>query len=293
MLFEHLENCRLCPIKCGVNRKKSAGVCGVGYNPKVSNIVIHKGEEPPISGKNGAGAVFFSGCPMKCIYCQNMGFSQKGVGKEINVERLACAFLKLQEAGAHTLDLVTPTPHLPWIIEAIKIAKGKGFRLPVVYNTSSYENTEIISKLDGIVDIYLADIRYTNSIYGEKYSKVKNYWEIAQRAITEMYFQVGAYNEKQRRGLIVRILVLPNKISGHEKALRFIARLDSNVPVALMSQYMPVFHAKNDEFIGRKLSKGEYEEAIEIMEFLGLNGWIQTEKIERVTTKAVNWECSL
>lgn len=283
-----LENCNLCPRKCGVNRYKQKGVCGADHKIRVSNILLHKGEEPPISGKNGAGIVFFSGCPMKCIYCQNMGFSQKGLGKEISIETLSNAFLTLQNNGAHTLDLVTATQYVPQVIEALTIAKNKGFNLPVVYNTSSYENIETLKMLEGFVDIYLADIRYTNSMYGEKYSKVKNYWEIAQDAIKEMYRQVGAYNFEKRKGLIIRILVLPNNVSGHFKALRFIADLDPEIPVSLMSQYIPHFGAKNDPLIGRKISKAEYTEAVEYMELLGLKGWIQLDEKERVTTKAVD-----
>ncbi|MBO8160418.1 MAG: radical SAM protein [Thermosipho sp. (in: Bacteria)] len=284
-----LEKCMLCPRKCGVNRYKNKGICGVKDKILISNILLHKGEEPPISGKNGAGIVFFSGCPMKCIYCQNMGFSQRGLGIEITVKELANAFILLQENGAHTLDLVTPSPHALHIIEALKIAKEMGLKIPVVYNTSSYENVETLKLFEDYVDIYLADIRYTNSYYGEKYSKVTNYWEIAQEAIKEMYRQVGPYNNKTRKGLIVRILILPNKVSGHFEALRFIAELDSRIPVSLMSQYMPVFGAKNDELIGRKITNAEYLEAIEYMELLGLNGWIQTNEKDKLTTKAVKW----
>ncbi|ABR30998.1 radical SAM protein [Thermosipho melanesiensis] len=285
-----IEKCTLCPRKCKVNRYKTKGICGADYKIKVSNILLHKGEEPPISGKNGTGIVFFSGCPMKCIYCQNMGFSQKGIGKEISIEKLADAFLKLQERGAHTLDLVTPTQYVPQIIEALNLAKSKGFNIPVVYNTSSYENVETLKLLEGYVDIYLADIRYTNSMYGKIYSDVDNYWETAQESIKEMYRQVGAYNEEKRKGIIIRILVLPNNVSGHFKALRFILELDPNIPVSLMSQYIPHFSAKNDPLIGRKITKTEYMEAVEYMEMLGLHGWIQLDEKEKLTTKAVDIE---
>ncbi|HCF39029.1 MAG TPA: radical SAM protein [Thermosipho africanus] len=285
-----LERCILCPRKCKVNRYEKKGICGADYKVRVSNILLHKGEEPPISGENGAGIIFFSGCPMKCIYCQNMGFSQKGIGKEISIEKLAEAFLTLQENGAETLDLVTATQYVPQVIEALKIAKNKGFNLPVVYNTSSYENVETLKMLEGYVDIYLADIRYTNSMYGEKYSKVQNYWEIAQAAIKEMYRQVGAFSQENKKGVIIRILVLPNNVSGHFKALRFIAELDPKIPVSLMSQYLPHFGAKNDPLIGRKITKAEYIEAVEYMELLGLNGWIQLDEKDRLTTKAVNFK---
>lgn len=285
-----LDNCTLCPRNCKINRYEQKGICGVKDKILVSNILLHKGEEPPISGEQGAGIVFFSGCPMKCIYCQNMGFSQKGIGKEISIEKLAEAFLTLQENGAYTLDLVTPTPHVLGIIEALNIARKRGFNLPVVYNTSSYEKVETLKLLEKYVDIYLADIRYTSSYYGQIYSKVSDYWEIAKEAIKEMYKQVGPYNDKKRRGLIIRILVMPNKISGHFEALRFVANLDPEIPVSLMSQYMPVFGAKNDPFIGRKITNAEYQEAVEYMEILGLKGWIQTNEKEKITTKAVNFQ---
>lgn len=284
-----LSKCNLCPRMCGIDRRVKSGVCTVGYLPKVSNIVLHKGEEPPLSGEKGAGAVFFSGCPMKCMYCQNMGFSQKGVGFEISLEELAYAFLQVQKAGATTLDLVTPTPHVPWIVKALDIAKEEGFSLPVVYNTSSYERIDVIKNLDGYVDIYLADIRYTDDNIGMEYSKVPDYWTVAKEAITEMYNQVGPFRENEMRGLIIRILVLPNNVSGHEKAFEFIAALDKNIPVALMSQYIPHFNAKNNKIIGRKIASEEYEQAINKLIELDLDGWMQLDEKERVTTFPINW----
>ncbi|WP_448375189.1 radical SAM protein [Fervidobacterium sp.] len=289
--LEILENCTLCPRMCRIDRRERKGACTVGYLPKLSNIVLHKGEEPPLSGETGAAAVFFTGCQMKCIYCQNMGFSQNGVGFEITVEELACGFLRAQRAGAKTLDLVTPTPHIPWIVKALDIAKGKGFSLPVVYNTSSYERVEILKELEGYVDIYLADIRYTDNEYGMKYSKVPDYWNVAQEAIAEMYRQVGPFGEERMKGVIIRILVLPNKVSGHEKALEFIAQLDKRIPVALMSQYIPHFGAKRDELIGRKITKSEYESALDKLIELDLDGWMQLDEKEKVTTFPLEWRC--
>lgn len=278
---------------CHVDRRYSLGVCGVGYLPKLSNIVLHKGEEPPISGDTGAGAVFFTGCQMKCIYCQNMGFSQRGVGTELSLTELACAFLNVQKAGAKTLDLVTPTPHLPWIVAALEAARIRGFSLPVVYNTSSYERVDVIRALDGFVDIYLADIRYTDDTMGLRYSRVPDYWTVAKDAIVEMYDQVGPFDEARMKGLIVRILVLPNNVSGHFKALEFVASLDTRIPVALMSQYLPHFGAKNDELIGRRVRKEEYEQALDRLVELGLDGWMQLDEKERLTTLPLTWrsEC--
>ncbi|HOL03663.1 MAG TPA: radical SAM protein [Fervidobacterium sp.] len=287
-----LRECTLCPRMCKVDRTKNIGVCGVGYLPKLSNIVLHKGEEPPLSGEMGAGAVFLSGCQMKCIYCQNMGFSQKGIGFEISVEELSCAFLKTQQAGATTLDLVSPTPHLPWIIGALDNARKDGFNIPVVYNTSSYERVEILRQIEGYVDIYLADIRYTDNEMGMRYSKVPDYWDVTQEAIREMYRQVGPFDEHKMKGLIVRILVLPNNVSGHGKALEFIAGLDKNIPVSLMSQYIPHFAAKRDALINRKVTKDEYESALDKLIALGLDGWMQLDEKDKLTTSAVDWRCN-
>lgn len=277
----HLKECRLCPRECGVNRYENQGICRQKDKAKLSNYLLHFGEEPPLviknGGKRGAGAVFFSGCSMRCSYCQNFGFSQLNNGKYFSVIELADAFLELQEKGALNLDLVTPTPHLPFIIEALMIAIEKGLRIPIVYNTSSYEKVETLELLDGIVDIYLADIRYTDNEVSKKYSGVDNYWDIAKRAIREMYRQVGAFkNEPFKRGLIIRHLVLPNGLSGSKKAFEFISELSLSIPVSLMSQYFPVYKALNDPLIGRKITKKEYEEAMYLMEEYGLlNGWIQ------------------
>ncbi len=284
-----LSNCKLCPHNCGVDRSVYKGFCGVGYLPKLSNIVLHKGEEPPLSGETGAGAVFFTGCQMKCIYCQNMGFSQKGIGMELTAEELSKAFLKVQQAGAKTLDLVTPTPHIPWIIKALDIAKSQGFNLPVVYNTSSYEKVEIIKELDGYVDIYLADIRYTDDEMAKRYSKVKNYWKIAKESIKAMYEQVGPFDENKMKGLIIRILVLPNNVSGHFEALDFVASLDRKIPISLMAQYIPHFGAKKDELIGRKITKEEYEKALDYLIALDLDGWMQLDEKNRLTTLPIEW----
>lgn len=218
---------------------------------------------------------------MKCIYCQNMGFSQRGVGFEITVEELACAFLKAQRGSASTLDLVSPTPYLPWIIKALDMSRKCGFNLPVVYNTSSYERVDTLRKIEGYMDIYLADIRYTDNQMGMKYSKVPDYWDIAQKAVHEMYRQVGPFDEERMKGLIVRILVLPNNVSGHEKALEFVANLDKDIPISLMSQYIPHFGAKEDEMINRKITKDEYESALDKLIALDLDGWMQLDEKEK------------
>lgn len=284
----HLSNCRLCPVECGVDRRSQLGQCGVGDAAKLSSVVLHFGEEPPISGETGAGTIFFTGCNMRCVYCQNTNFSQKGLGVEVDVEELADFFLDLQQSGAKTLNLVTPTPNLIFIVEALWIARQRGFNLPVVYNTSSYEKLETLRMLEGIVDIYLADLRYADDVTGMRYSKVPDYFSVASKALIEMHRQVGPFYEEKMKGLIVRHLVLPNDVARSRDVLDFVYFcLSSSVPVAIMSQYNPVFGARNDPVIGRRITKEEYERVIDYALELGLSGWMQTEEKKRVTVRPV------
>ncbi|MCD6462867.1 MAG: radical SAM protein [Thermotogae bacterium] len=289
---EHLTGCGLCPRRCGVDRTKESGFCLQRDVPRISNVVLHYGEEPPLVEKNGAGAVFFCGCNMRCVYCQNFAFSQKNIGKNISVEELADYFLKLQELDATCLDLVTPTPHLPFIVEALGIAITKGFKLPIVYNTSSYESVEVLNLLDGIVDVYLADLKYSDDEVALRLSGVKDYWEVATAALREMYRQVGAFKRYASgvfRGLIVRHLVLPGDLSGSEKVARFIAEeLSTSVPVAVMGQYNPVNRAREYPEIARRLSKQEYERVLDVFQSYDLvEGWYQLEDGEPVRAVGV------
>jgi len=268
---QHITNCRLCPRNCGANRLASPGACGQTDMPRLSNAVVHTGEEPPLIEGTGAGAVFFSGCSMHCVYCQNFGFSQKNIGRTMRVHELTDTFLRLQEQGVSNLDLVTPTPHLPGIVEAIQIGKERGLRLPIVYNTSSYESVETLNQLDGLVDLYLADIRYTRDEIGHRYSGVRDYWSVAQKALQEMYRQVGA------KRMIVRMLVLPTFEPMIRDGLEFLAlNLSTSVFISLMAQYFPVYKALGDSRIGRKLTAIEYDQAQQYLEEMGFsNGWVQ------------------
>ncbi|HEY8542551.1 MAG TPA: radical SAM protein [Pseudothermotoga sp.] len=264
------------------------GKCKIGNLPKLMSVVLHFGEEPPISGENGAGTIFFSGCNLRCIYCQNMNFSQLANGVEITSQELAEIFLDLQNHGAETLNLVTPTPHILSIVEALEIASEKGFSLPVVYNTSSYESVETLKLLDGIVDVYLADLKYADDESGYIYSGVKDYYTVATKALIEMHRQVGAFKEDSKKGLIVRHLVLPNNVGGTQKVLDFVFySLSPTVPISLMSQYNPLFNARFDKLIARKLTKEEYEVSVQRALQLGMNGWIQTDEKKRVTAKPI------
>jgi len=268
---ENLKACRLCPRGCAVNRETTTGACQQTNIARLTNGVVHTGEEPPLIKGSGAGAVFFSNCSMNCVYCQNFAFSQKNNGKNYTVEALGDLFLSLQEKGCSNLDLVTPSPHLMSILEALIYAIEKGLTIPIVYNTSGYESVETLRLMEGIVDVYLADIRYTDDQIGLKYSGVVDYWSCTQRAIREMYRQKGS------AGLIIRHLVLPNELSGTQKAMAFIAEeLSPSVSVSLMSQYFPVHRAQEDALINRKITREEYEKAVSIMEKNGLfNGWTQ------------------
>ena len=223
---------------------------------------------------------------MKCVYCQNMGFSQRGIGVEIEEEELAFIMMELQKAGAENINLVTASHYLPQVLKAIDIAWKEGLEIPIVWNTSGYESLEALKALEGVVDVYLSDIRYVEDETGLKYSKVPDYWSVTKEALKEMYRQVGAFDGK--KGLIVRILVFPNRITDHKKALDFIAsELSNDVPVSIMRQYMPVFGAKRYEEISREVSDEEYEEVLNYAEELGLSGWFQLDEKMVVPTRGV------
>lgn len=267
-----LESCSICPRKCRVNRQNDErGFCRQGRKAKVYSYLAHHGEEPPISDKNGSGTIFFSGCNMSCCYCQNYEFSQRDKGKEVTPEELAAFMLRLQEMGCHNINLVTPTHILPQILSALKIAIPGGLCIPLVYNTSGYELPEIIRLLDGIIDIYLVDMRYSDEKKALKYSSAPNYPKYNLASVKEIYRQVG------KTGLIIRHLVLPENLSGTKEIMRFIKEeLSLNVPISLMSQYMPCFKAGKYPELSRRITLDEYEKAIEIMHKEGLyQGWTQ------------------
>lgn len=281
---EELEKCTICPHKCGINRNKGKiGRCKATDKVKVALYSVHDFEEPCISGKKGSGTVFFSNCNMNCVYCQNYEISQMGKGKEISIEELASIFIKQQEKLVENINLVTPTSYVPQIIEAIKIARSKGLKIPIVYNTNSYETVETLKKLEGYVDIYLPDLKYVENKLGITYSHVDNYFEIATKAINEMYRQVGApkINDEGviEKGMLIRHLVLPNNIDNSKKVLKWIkSNIDENVYVSIMAQYFPTYKAKEDEslHINRKISKKEYEEVENYVFELNIeNGYIQ------------------
>jgi putative pyruvate formate lyase activating enzyme len=278
-----LEACRVCPRECGVNRLKNdkLGFCRSGLNPVISSVSPHHGEEPPLSGTKGSGTIFLTNCNLRCAYCQNYPISQLGNGTERTPGELACQMVWLQEQGCHNLNLVTPTHFMPQILKALGVARERGFNLPIVYNTSGYESLEALRLLDGIVDIYLPDMRYSDDSVARTYSAAPHYPEINRAAVREMFRQVGNLMLDEdgiaTRGLIVRHLVLPNGLSGTEGVMKFLAEeISKDVYISLMSQYFPAYKAHEFSKLSRRITSEEYEEAYHIMQKYGLeNGWIQ------------------
>ena len=286
--YSLLESCRVCPRECGVDRLKNdkIGFCRSGLNPVVSSVSTHHGEEPPISGTKGSGTIFFANCNLRCVYCQNYPISQMGNGAERTPGELACQMLSLQEQGCHNLNLVTPTHFMPQILKALGIARERGFTLPIVYNTSGYESVEALQLLEGIVDIYLPDMRYSDDRIARRYSTAVHYPEFNQAAIKEMYQQVGNLSVDDqglaKRGLIIRHLVLPNRLSGTETVMKFLAEeISKEVSISLMSQYFPAYKAHGVKDLSRRITAEEYEEACQIMLKYGLeDGWMQEFELE-------------
>lgn len=281
MKLELLEKCTICPHNCGINRTNNQiGRCKSKDTVKIALYSIHNFEEPCISGKKGSGTVFFSNCNMNCVFCQNYEISQQGKGKEITIEELAEIFIKQQEKDVENINLVTPTSYVPQIIEAIKIARNKGLKLPIVYNTNGYEKVETLKMLEGYVDIYLPDFKYSDNELAKRLSKVDNYFEIATQALTEMYKQTGkaVFDDRgiMQKGMIIRHLVLPNHILNSRRVLKWINENMHDVYVSVMAQYFPTYKAKDIEDINRKLTKEEYEQIENYLYRLDLeNGYIQ------------------
>ncbi len=261
-----LKECRLCPRNCGINRYEKVGVCGASNKVRVSHYSLHEWEEPVISGINGSGTVFFSHCNLKCIFCQNKKISTGGYGKDITNKRLGEIFLELQEKGAHNINLVTPTHYVPQIVSVLKKIKGKELEIPVVYNTSSYENVSTIELLDGLVDVYLADFKYFDDELAKNYSNCKNYFEVASKAISKMYEQVGNpvfENDLMKKGVIVRLLLLPGHKEDIKKIIKYIYdTYKDNVYISIMNQYTPVTKTLDYPNLNWTVTDSEYCDVI-------------------------------
>jgi len=264
-MFEELKECKICPNNCKVNRiDNKVGMCNASGKVKIALASLHFFEEPCISGENGSGTVFFSNCNLRCKFCQNYEISALGKGREITIEELANTFLDLQKKGANNINLVTPTIYVYQIIEALKIAKDKGLKLPIIYNSNGYESIDTLKALEGYIDVYLPDLKYYYNDIALKYSGIKEYFKYATKAIEEMYRQVGSpifdKNGIIQRGLIIRHLVLPNNIENSKKVLEWIKNnIDQRVYISIMAQYFPCYKAKEIKELNRKLNKEEYQ----------------------------------
>lgn len=280
-MLEILEQCTICPHNCKINRKNGeVGRCKSKDTVKIALYSTHNFEEPCISGEKGSGTVFFSNCNLNCVFCQNYEISQEGKGTEITINRLAEIFLEQQEKDVENINLVTPTSYVPQIIEAIKLARKQGLKLPIVYNTNGYEKVETLKMLEGYIDIYLPDLKYSDNKLAKRLSKVDNYFEITTEALKEMYRQTGKaiFDDRgiMKKGMIIRHLVLPNHILNSRRVLKWINDNMNDVYVSVMAQYFPTYKAKEIEDINRKLKKEEYEQIENYLYRLNLeNGYIQ------------------
>ena len=283
--YASLASCTSCPRNCNVDRiNNEYGICTSGHLPVVSSYTAHFGEEPVLSGINGAGNIFFGNCNLKCIYCQNFEVSQNPKiekQKEVSHNRLAEIMIELQNKSCHNIGLVSPTHFSATILKSIYLAAQQGLKLPIIYNTNGYDSVEMLKLYDGVIDIYLPDFKYGNSEYAKTYSLVDNYFEKTKEAIKEIYRQVGnelVYDgDVVVHGLIIRHLILPNDLSETEKVFKFIAEeLSPKVHISLMSQYYPTNKAYKDILIDRALRNSEYDKALQLLDKYGLhNGWIQ------------------
>ena len=275
-----LHSCELCPRKCGADRYTSRGFCGVGAELTAARAMLHHWEEPPVSGSRGSGAIFFSGCPLRCVFCQNHQLSHVGYGAEISPGRLADIMLELQEQGAHNVNLVSPTQYLPGILAALELAKPR-LTVPVVYNTGGYERAEAIEALDGYVDVYLTDVKYHSPELSARYAAAPDYFERAMEALEAMLRTVGpcAFDEDGliRRGVILRHLVLPGCRHDSIAVLREVAeRVDvSALKLSLMSQYTPDFAPETEKNLRRRLTTFEYQTVLAEADRLGYDGYRQ------------------
>ena len=280
--MRELENCELCPRRCKVNRLNGEiGRCRAKINPKIAKVQLHYFEEPCISGTDGSGTIFFSGCNLSCKFCQNYKISQEYKGEEITINELSKKMLELQNLGANNINLVTGFAYIPQIIEAIKLAKQQGLNIPIVYNTSGYETIETLKLLDGIVDIYLPDFKYYYNELANKLSGVKDYFEVVTEALKEMCRQIlkDEYDEygMMKKGIIIRHLILPNHIQNSKQVLKWIkSNIRKDVNISIMAQYFPTYKANETEDVNRKLTEEEFKDIENFVYNLNLkNGYIQ------------------
>lgn len=276
-----MQTCNLCPRNCKVNRNIEAGVCGEFDTIRIARASLHMWEEPPISGTNGSGTVFFTGCPLHCVFCQNHNIADGTNGVAITVDELSAIFLKLQEIGAHNINLVTATHFVPDVVSAINKAKENGLVIPIVYNTSGYETVETLGMLDGIVDVYLPDFKYVSAKLSSKYSNVKDYFDVASKALSEMFRQVGTPQfdgDLIKKGVVVRHLILPGCTDDSKAVLDYLYRTyGDDIFISIMNQYTPLSAqlARYPE-LDRTLTDAEYDEVVDFAVELGItNAFVQ------------------
>ena len=276
-----IENCMLCPRRCGVDRRESVGFCGAGALARIALVSLHHWEEPCLTGDNGAGTVFFSYCNLRCCFCQNHEISHGGKGVEVTDERLAELFLEQQQRGAATLDLVTPTHYVPQIIHALDMARTKGFRLPVVYNSGAYETVETIESLRDYVVVFLPDLKYIEAASAKEYSQAEDYFPVASAAIRRMVEIAGALQFDEdgqlRRGVLVRHLVLPGHRHESMRVLDWLWQtFGDTIQISLMNQYTPMYKAAEHKGMNRRLTTFEYESVVNHAVDLGItNCYVQ------------------
>jgi len=275
--YKLLEGCRLCPRNCGVDRLKGElGFCKAPLAPMVSSFHAHFGEEPPISGFRGSGTIFFTHCSLKCVFCQNYPITHLGEGREVRIEELAGMMLKLQAQGCHNINFVTPTHYMPQILEAVFLARKKGLRLPLVYNCGGYESLESLKILDGIIDIYMPDMKYSDASVAKRFSFAPDYFEVSKKAVKEMHRQVGDLKVEKgiaRKGLLIRHLALPDGLAGSRAIFDFIVKeLSPDTYVNIMAQYYPCHLAHKFPEISRRITHSEYIDTLKLAKQKGLSG---------------------
>lgn len=277
VLKKMLEECRLCPNECAVNRiEGETGNCNSTDEVIISSYGPHFGEEPELVGLYGSGTIFFTNCNLSCIYCQNYDISQLGIGKKVSIEELSDIMISLQLRGCHNINLVTPTHFVPQIVQALIIAIEKGLEIPLVYNCGGYESVETLKLLENIIDIYMPDIKYSDNEVASQLSGIKNYWNVARAAVKEMHRQVGDLHIDRkgiaRRGLLLRHLVLPDNFAGSEKVLDFVAdEISKNTYINIMDQYHPAYKANDYPALNRRIKSDEYQKVLDYAMLKGLH----------------------
>ena len=276
-----MEKCNICPRKCNIDRTIYKGYCGMDDTLVVARAALHMWEEECISGKEGSGAVFFAGCNLRCVFCQNRNISKNGAGKTITVDRLADIFCELQKKGANNINLVTPTHYTKQIMVALDIAKDKGLNIPVVYNCGGYESIDTIKELKGYVDIFLPDFKYVDKNISKKYSNCEDYFDVAKKGLAAMYEIVGnpQFDERgmMKKGVIVRHLMLPGHVKDSKSVLKYLHETyGNNIYISIMSQYTPLVDKDKYKEIARKLYPAEYKRLVDYAIDIGIvNGFVQ------------------